>query len=147
MLTSLQLNASAILVPDLPREEAEVIADACASHDLALVYILAPTSTEERITFLSEGATSFIYLVALKGVTGARDALSPELSEFIERVRAFTDKPLAVGFGIGTLEQACKVGGQADGVIVGSALVQTAGRSVEEAIALASALRAALAHY
>jgi tryptophan synthase alpha chain len=86
----------------------------------------------------------FIYLVSLTGVTGARTELPPDLTDFVERVRAETDKALAVGFGIGNGAQARAVGELADGVIVGSALVKRAGESVDSVRELAVELRAAL---
>ncbi len=133
-----------LIVPDLPPEEAAELETACAQHGLALVYLLAPTSTPDRIKLVAERSQGFIYLVSLTGVTGARTDLPPDLTEFINRVRAETDKPLAVGFGIGNGAQARAVGQLADGVIVGSALVKRAGESVERVRELAVELRAAL---
>ncbi len=134
-----------LIVPDLPPEEADELEAACAAHGLALVYLLAPTSTPARIKLVAGKSQGFIYLVSLTGVTGARTDLPPDLTGFVERVRAETDKPLAIGFGIGSGEQAQAVGQLADGVIVGSALVKRAGESVERVRELAEELRAALA--
>lgn len=133
-----------LIVPDLPPEEAAELEAACANHGLAMVYLLAPTSTPERIALVAERSSGFIYLVSLTGVTGAREALPSDLTEFVARVRAQTGKPLAVGFGIGTGEQARAVGQMADGVIVGSALVKRAAGSIEGVRALAMELREAL---
>ena len=133
-----------LIVPDLPPEEAEELEAACAQHGLALVYLLAPTSTADRIELVASRSQGFIYLVSLTGVTGARAGLPPDLTDFIHRVRAKTDKPLAVGFGIGNGVQAHAVGQIADGVIVGSALVKRAGESVDRVRELAEELRAAL---
>ena len=132
------------IVPDLPPEEAEELETACAKHGLALVYLLAPTSTPDRIKLVAAKSQGFIYLVSLTGVTGARTELPPDLTDFVERVRAETDKALAVGFGIGNGAQAKAVGELADGVIVGSALVKRAGESVDSVRKLAVELRAAL---
>jgi tryptophan synthase alpha chain len=88
---------------------------------------LAPTSTEARIKLVAAHARGFIYLVSVTGITGARADLPTDLIDFVRRVRQYTDLPLAVGFGIGTGEQAARVAEFADGVIVGSALVRTAG--------------------
>jgi tryptophan synthase alpha chain len=88
-----------------------------------LVYMLAPTSTERRIRAVVERSTGFVYLVSVTGVTGARRDLPASLEQFVGRVRAQTDKPLAVGFGISTPDQASQVARFADGVIVGSALI------------------------
>ena len=132
------------IVPDLPPEEAGELEDACQQHGLALVYLLAPTSPPERCALVSEKSQGFIYLVSLTGVTGARDELAPDLSDFVARVRSFTPKPLAVGFGIGYGQQAQAVAQLAEGVIVGSALVQRAGESIGSVQTLAAELRQAL---
>jgi tryptophan synthase alpha chain len=131
-------------VPDLPPEEADELEAACAEYGLALVYLLAPTSTTERVKLITEKSQGFVYLVSLLGVTGARTDLPPGLADFVKRVRAQTDKPLAVGFGIGNGEQAQMVGQIADGVIVGSALVKRAGESTDRVRELAIELRTAL---
>jgi tryptophan synthase alpha chain len=132
------------IVPDLPPEEAGDLEAACRRHGLALVYLLAPTSPSARIELVAEKSQGFIYLVSLTGVTGARNALPPGLADFVARVRSVTHKPLAVGFGIGSGEQAQAVAQLADGVIVGSALVQRAGQSLESVRELAAELRGAL---
>ena len=115
-----------LIVPDLPPEEAEELEAACRSAGLATIYLLAPTSTEERIRFVATHCTGFIYLVSVTGITGARTELPPDLAEFVARVRRYTHLPLAVGFGIATGAQAAAVASIADGVIVGSALVKAA---------------------
>lgn len=132
------------IVPDLPPEEADEFQMLCHQHDLALVFLLAPTSTPERIRLIADKSQGFIYLVSVTGVTGARDDVSSQLGAFIERVRAVTDLPLAVGFGIGNGEQARAVGDMADGVIVGSALVKRAFESPQAVRALADELRGSL---
>ncbi len=132
-----------IIVPDLPPEEAEVIEAACRKAGLATIYLLAPTSTEERIKLVARHATGFIYLVSVTGITGARTVLPPDLKSFVQRVRKHTNLPLAIGFGIGTGAQAAEVGEIADGVIVGSALVKAAGSA--EGVAAVRALGAELA--
>ncbi len=132
------------IVPDLPPEEAGEFEALCNKHDLALVYLLAPTSGQKRVKFITQKSQGFVYLVSLLGITGARAELSPDLADFVNRVRTETDKPLAVGFGIGNGEQAQLVGSIADGVIVGSALVKCAGESVDRVRELAGELRAAL---
>ncbi len=107
-------------------------------------YLLAPTSPPERCALVAKKSQGFVYLVSLTGVTGARDALPPGLADFVARVRTVAGKPLAVGFGIGSGEQARAVAQLADGVIVGSALVQRAGESMDGVRALAVELRQAL---
>lgn len=132
------------IVPDLPPEEAGEFEAWCEQHGLAMVYLLAPTSGQERVKLVAGKSQGFVYLVSLLGVTGARTELPPDLADFVSRVRAETDKPLAVGFGIGNGEQAQLVGNIADGVIVGSALVKSAGQSADSVRELAAELRSAL---
>jgi len=113
-----------LIVPDLPPEEGVELEAISQKHDLDLIYLLAPTSTGERIAAVAERSQGFIYLVSLSGVTGARDTLPLELESFVERVRQKAKQPLCVGFGISTPEHAKRVAGIADGVIVGSRLIQ-----------------------
>ncbi len=112
------------IVPDLPPEEgseAEAVMQKCG---LNLVYLVAPTgSSQERLKFIAGRAQGFIYVVSLKGVTGARSTMSTDLGDFISRVRRVTDKPLCVGFGISTPEQAQRAASLADGVIIGSRIL------------------------
>jgi tryptophan synthase alpha chain len=115
-----------LIVPDLPPEEAGALEAACQAQGLGLTYLLAPTSTPARVRLVCERARGFVYLVSVTGITGARDRLPPDLAAFVHRVRAETDKPLAVGFGISNPEQAGQVAALADGVIVGSAIVRLA---------------------
>ena len=145
-----QLGADGLIIPDLPPEEGAEMEALCKEHGLALIYLLAPTSTEERIRLVTQHASGFVYLVSVTGITGAREALPPDLAQFVARVRRYTNLPLAVGFGIGRPEQARAVAAIADGVIVGSALIRAAQRArqagdegVEEVHALATALAAA----
>lgn len=114
---------SAVIVPDLPPEEGEKWQTAASKRDLDVIYLLAPTSSAERIEKVSKAGSGFIYCVSVTGVTGARAALSQTLPDFMDRVRGRTDMPLAVGFGISSPEQAGQVAKIADGVIIGSALV------------------------
>jgi tryptophan synthase alpha chain len=116
-----------LIVPDLPPEEADELIAACRAAGVATIFFIAPTSTEARIQFVVQRATGFIYLVSVTGITGMRTELPPDLTSFVQRVRRYTNLPLAVGFGIGTGAQAAAVAEIADGVIVGSALVRAAG--------------------
>jgi tryptophan synthase alpha chain len=118
-----EARVDGLIVPDLPPEEASELKDACRRNSLDLVFLAAPTSTEDRLAKVAAATSGFIYLASLTGVTGMRDALPPELEEFVSRVRALTDKPLCIGFGISSGETARRVAEIADGVIVGSALV------------------------
>ncbi len=116
-----------VIIPDLPPEEAQAALDAFESQGLDLILLLAPTSNATRIRMVAELAHGFIYLVSLVGTTGARGQVAGDLPGLVGRVRAETDKPLAVGFGISTPDQAARVAGLADGVIVGSALIEAIG--------------------
>jgi tryptophan synthase alpha chain len=137
-------GADGLIVPDLPPEEATLAAAACAREGLALVFFLAPTSNDARIELVNQQATGFIYVVSLTGVTGARTELPPDLAAFIARVRAKADKPLVMGFGISTPEQARGMNGLVDGFIVGSALVKAGKNGVDAVRTLAARLRQAL---
>lgn len=113
-----------LIIPDLPPEEGSELGAAAEKHGIDLIYLLAPTSTGERIKLVAEKSRGFIYLVSVAGVTGARNALPSGLGDFVARVRRVTAKPLCVGFGISTPEQAGQVASIADGVIVGSRIIQ-----------------------
>ena len=115
---------SGLIIPDLPPEEGGELEAITQKHNLDLVYLLAPTSTGERIETVAERSRGFIYLVSLAGVTGARQTLPPELESFVRRVRQKAGQPLCVGFGVSNPEQARRVAAIADGVIVGSRLIQ-----------------------
>ena len=112
------------IIPDLPPDESDEVREQCGRHGLALIHLLAPNSTDPRIGMVAERTSAFIYLVSVTGITGARQALPTELDGFIRNVRSrAAGIPLAVGFGIGSPEQADAVANLADGVIVGSALI------------------------
>jgi tryptophan synthase alpha chain len=111
------------LIPDLPSDESEEFQLPFRALGLDLIYFLAPTSTDRRIADVAKRATGFIYCVALTGVTGARDQLSEELPAYISRIRAVTDLPLTIGFGISKPEHVAAAAGIADGVVVASALI------------------------
>jgi tryptophan synthase alpha chain len=113
-----------LIIPDLPPDEGSELEDTTWSHHLDLIYLLAPTSAEERIKLVADRSRGFIYLVSVTGVTGARDSLPAELNSFVARVRKVARQPLCVGFGISTPEQARQVAEIADGVIVGSRIIQ-----------------------
>jgi len=113
-----------LIVPDLPPEEGMELETITRKKDLDLVYLLAPTSTGERINEVAERSRGFIYLVSLTGVTGTRDILSPELEGFVKRVRQKASQALCVGFGISTTEHARRATSVSDVVILGSRLIQ-----------------------
>ena len=121
---SAEAGIDGLIIPDLPPEEGAELEAICSRTGVDLIYLLAPTSSEERIDLVAQRSRGFIYLVSLAGVTGAREALPADLEEFVGRVRKRTSMPLCVGFGISTPEQARRVAQIADGVIVGSRLIQ-----------------------
>jgi tryptophan synthase alpha chain len=122
-------GAAGAIVPDLPPEEGEEIRAALSGAGLALIPLVAPTTPGDRRRRICAEAEGFVYVVSLAGVTGERTGLPPHLKELVAAVREDADVPAAVGFGIGTPEQAAAVGAIADGVIVGSRLVREAGEA------------------
>ncbi|MFC1897577.1 tryptophan synthase subunit alpha [Chloroflexota bacterium] len=113
-----------LIIPDLPLEEGSELEAITQRQGLDLIYLLAPTSTEERVKLVAERSRGFIYLVSVTGVTGARSNLPADLEAFVSRVRQVATQPLCIGFGISTMEQAEQIARIADGVIVGSRIIQ-----------------------
>ena len=124
-------GVEALVIPDLPLDESAPYAAAAAACGVAVVPMATPTSTDQRLDLVGEAATSFVYCVAVTGVTGARRETGAELPGLIARLRARTRAPLAVGFGISTPVQAAEVARLADGVIVGSALIERVQRAAD----------------
>jgi tryptophan synthase alpha chain len=123
-------GADGFIIPDLPPEESGVIAALCAQDDMALVQFTAPNSTQKRIDLACDHATGFIYVVAVTGVTGARESVALELRANVERVRASAgDKPIVVGFVVSKPDHVREIGHYADGVIVASALIRAVSES------------------
>jgi tryptophan synthase alpha chain len=112
-----------ILTLDLPPEEAGEVQRACAAHGVETVFIVAPTSPDERIAKIAAAATGFLYYVSREGVTGVRDQVAGNIPQAIARIRAHARTPVVVGFGISTRAQVAEIAAHADGVVVGSALV------------------------
>lgn len=135
-----------LIIPDLPPEEGASLEALCRENDLALIYLAAPNTPDARLRIICERSQGYVYLVSVTGTTGAREDVSNGLPAFINRVRAITDTPVAVGFGISTPAQAAAVGGIADGAIVGSAVVQRceSDQAKKEVRAFVSELRGAL---
>jgi tryptophan synthase alpha chain len=145
-LRAASAGASGLIVPDLPHDEAGDVRAACDAEGIALVPLVAPTSTAERIAEIGADARGFVYTVSLTGTTGERSELPPRLADTVARVRAATETPVAVGFGISTSEHARAVAEIADGVVVGSRLVRAAAEGGPQAVGdlvaeLAEALR------
>jgi tryptophan synthase alpha chain len=122
-------GASGAIIPDLPLGEADELGDELGDAGVAWVPLVAPTTPPERRRRICERATGFVYVVSDTRVTGERDDLSAGLTDLVEAVRAESTVPVAVGFGIGTPEQAAAVGRVADGVIVGTRLVRAVAES------------------
>jgi tryptophan synthase alpha chain len=120
-----EVGVSGLVIPDLPVDEAGRFAELAAAAGIAFCPLVAPTSTDRRV---GEMATGFVYCVSVAGVTGVRDALPPGALELLRRVRARTDAPVALGFGIGSAGAAVEAAQEADGIVIGSKLM----RLVEE---------------
>ncbi|HEY0461595.1 MAG TPA: tryptophan synthase subunit alpha [Pyrinomonadaceae bacterium] len=120
---AVQSGIDGILVTDLVPEEAEEFRSILAAKDLALIMLAAPTSVDERLKKICAQASGFVYAVSRAGVTGARSALSSDAENLVERIRKFTDLPVAVGFGISSSSQVSATWKYADAAVVGSAIV------------------------
>jgi tryptophan synthase alpha chain len=125
-------GGSGLITPDLPPEEAGLWLEASDSRDLDRVFLVAPSSTGQRLAMIAGACRGFVYAASLMGITGTRDAVSGDAGGLVERIREHTDLPVAVGLGVSNGAQAAQVAAFADGVIVGSAFVRRLG---EEGIA------------
>lgn len=126
--SAVNAGVDGLILPDLPPDEADTLIPLARAAGLKLTFLLAPTSTRDRIELVARETTGFIYAVSVTGVTGARAGVPEEVPTLVSSIKAVTDKPVAVGFGISGFETAQAVAKVADGVVVGSALVTTAGR-------------------
>lgn len=118
-----EAGVDGMLTLDLPPEEAADVAAACARQGVKTVFIVAPTTPDERLPIIARAATGFIYYVSREGVTGVRDEVAAGIGEAVARIKKATGLPVVVGFGIGKREHVHDVARHADGVVVGSALV------------------------
>jgi tryptophan synthase alpha chain len=139
-------GVAAAIVPDLPLEEVGPWAAAADAEAVETVMLAAPTAPDERLPRICERARGFVYAVGLLGVTGERSALADSATVIAKRLKAVTDKPVLVGVGVSTPEQAVEVCAEADGVVVGSALMRRLldGASPSEAGAFMGTFRSAL---
>jgi tryptophan synthase alpha chain len=119
-----EAGADGFLVTDLIPEEAEEFSKLLKKHDLDMIFLIAPTSGDERLKMVAERASGFIYAVSRTGVTGARESTSQSAEILVNRMRQFSDLPIAVGFGISTAEQVAETWKYADAAVVGSAIVR-----------------------
>jgi tryptophan synthase alpha chain len=121
---ALDAGVDGIIVPDLPPEEAQALMELTADTPLDVIFLAAPTSTSARLRLISEASQGFIYYMSRLGTTGIRDRLAEDLRVMLEKVRASTAKPIAVGIGVSTPDHVRLVSEMADGVVVGSAIVK-----------------------
>lgn len=128
-----EVDIAGIIVPDVPYEEKRLLAEPCKQYGIDLITMIAPTS-EDRIKMLAQAASGYIYLVSSLGVTGVRTNITTDLGSIVEQVRAVTNTPIAVGFGIATPLQAEAMAKVSDGAIVGSAIVKIIGEYGENCI-------------
>jgi len=119
-----QAGIDGLIMPDMPPDEAGPLKGPAAASGLPLIFLLAPTSTPERRTFVARQSQGFVYYVSLTGITGAKLLNLADVGKNVERIKKVTRVPVAVGFGVATPEDAAKVAAIADGVIVGSAIVK-----------------------
>jgi tryptophan synthase alpha chain len=134
-----------MLTLDLPPEESRDVAEASLAHGLATICIVAPTTPDSRIPIIAAATTGFIYYVSREGVTGVRDEVAGGVAEAVARIRRHTDLPIAVGFGIARRAHVAQVAAFADGVVVGSALVNLVYQNLETPARIAPALSALVA--
>ena len=127
-----------VITPDLTPEEAGPWIEATASHGIDRVFLVAPSSTDERIATVAAVTSGFVYAASTMGVTGARTQVSSAAPELVRRTRALTDLPIAVGLGVSTGAQAREVAAYADGVIVGSAFVRRILQAPDQPAAVAA---------
>ena len=130
-----------LIVPDLPPEQAQPLLEVAPKYNLATIFLVAPTSPPERMQLIASVSTGFVYCVSLTGVTGARTMLSDEIAPMIAELRKHTDKPIGVGFGVSTAEQAKQVAEVADGVIVGSAIINVIEENMDDETKLRTAVK------
>ena len=128
-----RIGMDGLILPDIPFEEKEEFDGVCKQYGLDLISLIAPTS-KERIAMIAREAGGFLYVVSSLGVTGVRKEITTDVGAMVEEIRRHTDLPCAVGFGISTPEQARNMAGQADGVIIGSAIVRLIARYGREAV-------------
>ena len=133
MKRCIECGISGLIIPDLPFEEKDEIADVCKMYQVDLISMIAPTS-EERIQKIAARATGFLYVVSSMGVTGMRNEIRTDLDAMLRLVRNVSDIPAAIGFGISNPEQAGEMAQKADGAIVGSAIVKIIGKSGKDCV-------------
>ena len=130
-----------VIIPDLPPEQAQSLLEIAPRYNLATIFLVAPTSPPERMQLIASVSTGFVYCVSVTGVTGARAMLSDEIAPMIAELRKHTDKPISVGFGVSTPDQATQIAQIADGVIVGSAIINVVEEHINDEARLFTAVK------
>lgn len=130
---AVQTGVDGIIVPDLPPDEAGNLIELAHRADLNTIFLVAPTTTEKRLKTIITASRGFIYYVSITGVTGAKLSLHETFKEHLALIKSLTEKPVAVGFGVSTSDEAYTVSRLADGVIIGSAIVKKLHEKPEEA--------------
>ncbi len=144
VLDAKEAGVDGVIIPDLPPDEAADLIRPARRARLDTIFLLAPTSTEERIRKVAKASTGFIYYVSITGITGSSLLLDGSIEGYIRNIRRFTDTPVAVGFGISTPPEASAVSACADGIIVGSAIVKKVHESPDSLEPLLTGLREAI---
>ncbi|MFP3895351.1 MAG: tryptophan synthase subunit alpha [Anaerolineales bacterium] len=140
-----EVGVDGFIIPDLPPEEAGALQKACEGRGMALVFLVAPTTREERIATIADATRGFLYVVSRLGITGTEHSPEADLTARIRQVRCHARTPIAVGFGISEPEQARGLAPHVDGVVVGSALVRRAAEGPEAVRDFVASFRPALA--
>ena len=122
-----------VIIPDLSPEESDRFLDSAREHNISVIFLVAPNTTDERIRLISELSTEFIYCVALYGVTGTRASLPDSLQKYLKNVRQISGRKVLVGFGVSSAESARRLAPLADGIVIGSAFVKRA-KEVENSL-------------
>ena len=140
---AVRVGVNGLIIPDLIPDEADELLRCTKKYGLDTIFLLATTSTEDRIKIVKKASTAFIYFVSITGITGAELSVTKRMKETFSNIKAMTRKPIAVGFGISTPEEASEIAAFADGVIIGSALVKliSEGKSIKD---FAKSLREAI---
>ncbi len=138
-----EVGVDGLIMVNLPPEAATSIRAELAEHNVDLIFLVAPTTTDARARTILGQASGFVYYVSLKGITGADHLVADEVGARIEALKAMTDLPICVGFGIKDAATAQRIGAHADGVVVGSALVSLMAQNADDPSAAAAALTAA----
>ncbi len=115
---------SGLIIPDIPIEESSEWVSLSKRYSIDVIFLIAPTTSDERIRVIVQESSGFIYCVTVTGTTGVREKLPPDLLKFVRSVRQLTDKPIAVGFGVSTAEQIQLLNKDVDGVIIGSRVIE-----------------------